>query len=262
MKLHLRFLAFALGTGLAFAAPLAAQAQVSVGVNIGLPAWGPPVPQGTQYYYIPEIDGYYDIYNGVYIVFQDGQWIQTPYLDGYDPYYFHPVPVSYAGPQPWLYINTYRSRYPQYVTVFRRGGYGGGGQYYGHDYGAGRVYGYDRNRGREFDRGRDYRVGQPHIEGGRDNRGGFGGGQPQVQRGDRGGFGGGQPQVQRGGFGGGQPQVQRGGFGGGQPQMQPGNRGGFGAATPGRVANEAPAATTVATGAVTMGTGKQLIFSS
>ncbi|WP_191906442.1 hypothetical protein [Hymenobacter baengnokdamensis] len=246
MKLHLRFLAFALGTGLAFAAPIAAQAQVSLGVNIGLPAWGPPVPQGTQYYYIPEIDGYYDIYNGVYIVFQDGQWIQTPYLDGYDPYYFHPVPISYAGPQPWLYINTYRSRYPQYVTVFRRGGYGGGGQYYGHDYGAGRVYGYDRNRGRDFDRGRDYRVEQPHLEGRRD---------------DRGGFGGGQPQVQRGGFGGGQPQVQRGGFGGGSLRCSPVIGVASGVATPARVAKEAPAATTVATGAVTTGTGKQLLFS-
>ncbi|RZL05185.1 MAG: hypothetical protein EOO62_19725, partial [Hymenobacter sp.] len=146
MKFRLRFLAFALGTGLA-AAPTAAQAQVSVGVQIGQPAWGPPVPQGTQYYYIPEIDGYYDIYNGVYIVFDGQQWIQMPYLDGYDPYYFHPYPVSYVGAQPWLYIGTYRNRYPQYVTGFRRGGYGNYGRSYSHDYGAGRVYGYDHSRG-------------------------------------------------------------------------------------------------------------------
>jgi hypothetical protein len=143
MKFNLRFLAFALGTGLAFAAPTAAQAQVSVGVTIGQPAWGPPVAQGTQYYYIPEIDGYYDIYNGVYIVFDGYQWVQMPYLDGYDPYYFHPYPVSYVGAQPWLYISTYRNRYPQYVTGYRRGGYGNAGRTYSHDYGAGRVYGYD-----------------------------------------------------------------------------------------------------------------------
>ena len=157
MKFRLPFLAFALGTGLALAAPTAAQAQVSVGVNIGLPAWGPVVPQGTQYYYIPEIDGYYDIYNGTYLVFDGAQWVTLPYIDGYDPYYFHPVPVSYVGPQPWLYIGSYRSRFPQYVTGYRRGGYGYGGQYYGHEYGAGRVYGYDRGgyggRGYDYNRG-------------------------------------------------------------------------------------------------------------
>ncbi|RZL12625.1 MAG: hypothetical protein EOO62_10525, partial [Hymenobacter sp.] len=179
MNFRLRYLAFALGTGLAFAAPTAAQAQVSVGVNIGLPPWGPSVPQGTQYYYIPEIDGYYDIYNGTYIVFDGGQWISVPYLDGYDPYYFHPQPVNYVGAQPWLYIGTYRQRYPQYVSVYRGGGYGGGGRYYGHDYGAGRVYGYDRggygNRGnvgpRPYDRDGYGGRGRSHTPGPRRSRG-------------------------------------------------------------------------------------------
>ena len=103
MKPRFRFLAFALGVGLALAAPTAAQAQVSVGVNIGPPAWGPPVPQGTQYYYIPEIDGYYDIYNGIYIVFDGYQWVQQPYLDGYDPRNFHPQYIDYRGDSPWLW---------------------------------------------------------------------------------------------------------------------------------------------------------------
>ncbi|MEJ7659805.1 MAG: hypothetical protein WKG07_09340 [Hymenobacter sp.] len=86
-------MAFALGVGLALTTPTAAQAQVGYGVAVGPPAWGPPVPQGTQYYYIPEVDGYYDLYNGLYIIFDGQQWVGLPYLDGYDPRYFHPVAV-------------------------------------------------------------------------------------------------------------------------------------------------------------------------
>lgn len=166
MKSSLRLLAFALGAGLALTAPSAAHAQVSVGVQIGTPAWGPPVQQGTQYYYIPEIDGYYDIYNQMYIVFDGQQWISLPYIDGYDPYYFHPYPVSYVGAQPWLYINTYRRYYPQYVAGWHRGGWGGAGRYYGQDYGAGRVYGYGGRPGGYYGNGYANRPGY--------NNGGFG----------------------------------------------------------------------------------------
>ena len=221
MKTLVRLLAFALGiVGLVFSAPTAAQAQVGVNVQIGAPTWGPPVPQGTQYYYIPEIDGYYDIYNGVYLVFDGNQWVQLPYIDGYDPYYFHPVPVSYVGPQPWLYIGSYRRYYPQYVTGFRRGGYGYAGRYGGRDYGAGRVYGYDHGRD-----GRGYNYpgngGQP---------GNF---PPQPNPGHSpqpGNPGGGQPGPGRGGFGG-----HSGGIpgGGGQPGHGFGNGGNAGGWQPG-----------------------------
>ena len=213
MKSSLRFLAFALGAGLAFAAPTAAQAQVSVGINIGgLPPWGPPVQQGTQYYYIPEIDGYYDIYTGSYIVFDGQQWISVPYLDGYDPYYFHPVPVAYVGAQPWLNIGAYRRRYPQYVTVYRGGGYGNAGRYNGHEYGAGRVYGYDRG---------NYYNNRPGYGGnyGGGNYGGNRGGNDRRDDNDRRG---GYPDNHGGNYGG---RDQR---GYNQPQGggQPGNRGG------------------------------------
>ncbi|MBF9224210.1 hypothetical protein [Hymenobacter ruricola] len=95
-----------------------AQAQVSVNVNTAPPAWGPPVPQGTQFYYIPEIDGYYDLYAQQYIVFQNGQWVALPYnAVGYDPYAFHPVIIDYRGRQPWVYVNAHRDRYPRRVVV-------------------------------------------------------------------------------------------------------------------------------------------------
>lgn len=259
MTFRPHLLAFALGAGLAFAAPTAAQAQVGVSVNIGLPAWGPAVPQGTEYYYIPEIDGYYDIYNGDYLVFQDGVWVTLPYIDGYDPAYFHPVPVSYVGPQPWLYIGAYRNRYPQYVSVYRRGGYGRGGYggglgayrggYGGVGYGGGgyRNYPGSYSRGNGGGPGRysndGRRDAQPYggnAESNRggfgDNRGRFGGSQPNVGPGRAGGFdGGNQPSPDRGGRGG---TFGGGNFGGGQRGGDGGNpgggqRGGFGGGNPG-----------------------------
>ena len=218
MNLRPHFLALALGAGFALAAPVAVQAQVHIGVNIGVPAWGPPVPQGTQYYYIPEIDGYYDIYNGYYLVLENGVWVTLPYIDGYDPAYFHPVPVSYVGPQPWLYINSYRHYYPQYVVGYRHGGYGRGG--FGGGYGPGSAYrggygglGYGGGGYRSYPNGgynRGNIGGPPRF----DNRGNDGPGFPA-----RGGQPGGNP-------GGGQRGPD--GFGGGRPdggQRGPGRRG-------------------------------------
>ncbi len=117
MKRFLKFCGAALLTvPLALMAPVA-QAQVNVNVKVGRPAWGPPIPAGTQFYYIPEIDGYYDLYAQQYIVYQDGQWVTAPALDGYDPYQFHPVVLEYRGRQPWVYVTANRARYPRPVVV-------------------------------------------------------------------------------------------------------------------------------------------------
>ncbi|MCC3155915.1 hypothetical protein LJ737_01610 [Hymenobacter sp. 15J16-1T3B] len=92
------------------------QAQVQVNVNVGTPAWGPPVGPGVQYYYIPEIDGYYDLYTQSYVYFDPyyNTWVSAPalpaaYYAGYDPRYFHPVVVQYVGRQPWGLIYDHRS---------------------------------------------------------------------------------------------------------------------------------------------------------
>ena len=120
MNCHFPLLAFALSAGLAFATP--AQAQVNININTAPPAWGPAVPAGTQYYYIPEIDGYYDLYSRRYIVFRNGQWIPVAVLNGYDPRAFHPMVLDYRGRQPWAYVHNHRNRYHPMVV---RPGHGG-----------------------------------------------------------------------------------------------------------------------------------------
>ena len=109
-----------LGAGILATAP-AAQAQVNVNVNVGRPAWGPAAPQGTQFYYIPEIDGYYDLYAQQYIVYRDGRWMPVTVVNGYDPYQFHPVVLEYRGREPWEYVRLHRDRYPTRVVVVRPG---------------------------------------------------------------------------------------------------------------------------------------------
>ncbi|WP_216679751.1 hypothetical protein [Hymenobacter siberiensis] len=256
MKPLAKFIGAALvGAFALFTAP-AAQAQVGVNINIGTPAWGPQVPYGTQYYYIPEIDGYYDLYNQQYIVFQDGYWVPLPQLYGYDPYQFHPVIVDYRGAQPWLRVDYYRQRYayrpyrnygpspgyynrgygnsygrPRYDT---RGGYSNGRNYGDHDRDDRGGYRGNNNRGNDHD-DRGGRWGNDNRGNDRDNRGHYSGGnntprsnpmpqQPtqQPQQGDGGynpGQGGGNNGGGRGNDGGG-----RGNDGGGRGND--GNQGG------------------------------------
>jgi len=159
-----------------------AQAQISVGVNIGIPSWGPQVGPNMQYYYIPELDAYYDLYNQSYLFFDGYNWVSSyslpPSYQGFDPYQFHPIPLAYVGPQPWLYVQRYPQRFAPYRRYYQqprvvvvqpyRGGYGTYGRGYngyGGNYNPGyrqqaQVYnnpgrGYDRDNGR----GRDDRRG-------------------------------------------------------------------------------------------------------
>lgn len=160
-----RFFGAALVGAFALLATPAAQAQVGVNINIGVPAWGPQVPYGTQYYYIPEIDGYYDLYAQQYIVFQDGYWVPLPQLYGYDPYQFHPVIVDYRGAQPWLRVDYYRQRYA--YQPYRN--YGPSRGYYNGGYGYGPSYGRPRYDSHAYSNGGYYNGGRGYSD--RDNRG-------------------------------------------------------------------------------------------
>jgi uncharacterized membrane protein YgcG len=211
MKPLARLFGAALMGAFALLATPAAQAQVGVNINIGVPAWGPQVPYGTQYYYIPEIDGYYDLYSQQYIVFQDGYWVPLPQLYGYDPYQFHPVIVDYRGPQPWARIDYYRQRYA--YQPYRN--YGPSRGYYNGGYGYGPSYGRPRydNRGGYYSNGRNGYDGR-NYNGRNDNRGQYPSGGYNSPRGNQG-----PPQSQPGSSN----QPGRGNQGG---QGQPGGNGG------------------------------------
>lgn len=170
-----------------------AQAQVQVSINA--PYWGPAVPPNVQYYYIPEIDGYYDLYSQSYLFYDPGYgaWVSSPVLPrvyvGYDPRFFHPVAIQYLGRQPWGYLPDHRRYCDQWgvrpgryygsnwpgrgYAVAPRGGYGPA--YYNNrpaygNSGYGNA-GYARHNDRD-DRGGYYGRQEQENRGGRDDRGG------------------------------------------------------------------------------------------
>jgi hypothetical protein len=59
------------------------RAQVSVNVNIGSPpSWGPSGYAETEYYYLPDVQAYYDIRASQFIYFGSGSnFDQDTYLD-------------------------------------------------------------------------------------------------------------------------------------------------------------------------------------
>lgn len=190
MKLLARFIGAALVGALALLAAPNVQAQVGININIGAPAWGPRVPYGTQYYYIPEIDGYYDLYSQQYLVYDGGYWVPLQQLYGYDPYQFHPVAIAYRGREPWCQRDYYHQRYAyQPYCNYGRGGYGNGYYSYGYsrnNYPGGDYYGGGHNR---------YPGGGGHNDYDRDDRGYGHGRRDHDDRDDRGyGYNGGQPQ--------------------------------------------------------------------
>lgn len=92
-----------------------ATAQVSVSVNIGAPAWGPAVTT-ERYYYMPDIDTYYDLSSREYIYVNDGYWVRRRTLPvvyrDYDFYRGRTVVIhDYRGAAPYVHYTTHKVKY-------------------------------------------------------------------------------------------------------------------------------------------------------
>jgi len=94
-----------------------AHAQVSLSINIGhQPAWGPTGYNHVDYYYLPDIESYYDVATGQYIYLDGGRWINSralpPRYAGYDLYSGYKVVVN--RPKPYLNFSRDRVTYANY----------------------------------------------------------------------------------------------------------------------------------------------------
>tara|TARA_R110002126_G_scaffold51359_8_gene140519 strand:- start:1724 stop:2185 length:462 start_codon:yes stop_codon:yes gene_type:complete len=93
------------------------QAQVAVNVNIGTPpAWGPAGYSNVDYYYLPDVEAYYDIRAAQFIYFSNGKWNRNKYLAGpyrnYDLYNGYKVVLhDYHGKSPYTYFKTHKVKY-------------------------------------------------------------------------------------------------------------------------------------------------------
>ncbi|REG96138.1 hypothetical protein [Flavobacterium aquicola] len=109
-----------------------AQAQVSVNVNIGTPPpvvvasprvvvasppeWGPVGYDNMEYYYLPDIQMYYDIRLAQYIYFGGGKWIRSQRLPSHYRNYnlyngYKVVLTDYHGNAPYVYFNSHKVKY-------------------------------------------------------------------------------------------------------------------------------------------------------
>lgn len=93
------------------------KAQVSVNINIGSPPeWGPIGYTEARYYYLPDVEAYYDIQSSTFIYFGDGVWLHRTYLPviyrNYDLYSgYKVVMVDYHGETPYSYFKEHKVKY-------------------------------------------------------------------------------------------------------------------------------------------------------
>jgi len=95
----------------------AVQAQVSVRFNIGSrPEWAPQGYEDSRYYYLPDVESYYDVENSMFIYYEGNSWVHRSYLPNryrnYDLYGGYKVGLGdYRGNTPYYNHREYRTRY-------------------------------------------------------------------------------------------------------------------------------------------------------
>ncbi len=94
-------------------------AQVSFSLNFNLdnqPAWGPTGYDYVGYYYLPDIDIYYNVPQHRFYYNERGRWIYSSYLPSryrnYDLYNSYKVVVNEQ--RPWRNHENYREKYSSY----------------------------------------------------------------------------------------------------------------------------------------------------
>ncbi|MCF3107928.1 hypothetical protein LL912_03970 [Niabella sp. CC-SYL272] len=109
------FIVMMLVSGMAAVQP--AGAQVHINVNIGnQPQWGPYGYNQARYYYLPEINAYYDVYNRTYIYQDRRSWVTTRQLPrrfaNINLYNTYKVVINTTDP--WRDNRFHRNRYDRY----------------------------------------------------------------------------------------------------------------------------------------------------
>lgn len=107
-------------------------AQISVNVNIGSqPSWGPVGYDYARYYYLPEMDVYYDVNNRRYTYYHGNRWVTNSRLPGryghFDIYRTYKVVINESSP--WHHHSHHRSNYKRHAhnhsqIIIRDGGRG------------------------------------------------------------------------------------------------------------------------------------------
>ncbi len=92
------------------------QAQVSININLQ-PSWGPSGYDYAEYYYIPELNIYYDVVNALFYYTSGSSWISSKFLPlrykRYDLSTMYKVVLN-GEPTPWLNNKAHKKTYKNY----------------------------------------------------------------------------------------------------------------------------------------------------
>lgn len=98
---------------------------ISAGVDYTNPGWAPPYESGVRYYYIPDIEAYYDLSTQEFSYLDNGQWLFSyglpPMYSSFDLNNCFVVSLNRSVYQPWMHHEYYVAHYPRYYyrTTYR-----------------------------------------------------------------------------------------------------------------------------------------------
>lgn len=93
------------------------QAQVTINVNnASPPLWGPVGYTEVRYYYLPDVEAYYDVQSAKFIYYGNGKWIHKSTLPShyrnYDLYHGYKVVLTgYHGNDPYSHFKEHKVKY-------------------------------------------------------------------------------------------------------------------------------------------------------
>lgn len=126
-----------------------AQVRINVSVNNNQPDWGPAGYNNPQYYYMPDMDMYYDVRNRTYTYYERNRWVTRTALP--QRYAHHNLYKNYKvvvnEPQPWRRHDAMKRQYTMYRGRYNQANIRDARK---PEYTANRGYNNNRN-----DRGRD-----------------------------------------------------------------------------------------------------------
>ena len=145
-----------------FAISASVQAQISIKVTIGNPpAWGPAESVGVRFYYLPDVEAYYDVGTSMFIYRSNGVWVKAASLPAscgtFDLYTGYKVVLKdYKGDSPYDNFEEHKKNYPH--------GYGKGREQKTYGTRPGNGYG-DKNHQHTGSGGGDHGNGHGHGHG-------------------------------------------------------------------------------------------------
>ncbi|MBP1641020.1 MAG: hypothetical protein H6Q17_2603 [Bacteroidetes bacterium] len=93
------------------------QAQLSVNVHIGTPPpWAPAGHTDIRYYYLPDVEAYYDVQTSMFVYQNRKQWVRRSHLPAqyrnYNLYNGRKVMISdYRGNSPYTHFREHKVKY-------------------------------------------------------------------------------------------------------------------------------------------------------